>query len=59
MLLEDIVVSIHEVTQYQSAFSNMIENRTHVLALLKRSSQVRQESLFARIPKVLKLIIDQ
>jgi glycosyltransferase involved in cell wall biosynthesis len=42
---------------YQPAFSNMIENRTHVLALLKRRSQVRQASLFARIPKVVKLII--
>jgi hypothetical protein len=42
---------------YQSAFSNMIENRTHVLALLKRRSQVRQASLFARILKVVKLVI--
>ena len=42
---------------YQSAFSNMIENRPHVLALLKRRSQVRQASLFARILKVVKLVI--
>ena len=42
---------------YQPAFSNMIENRTRVLALLKRRSQVRQASLFARIPKVIELII--
>ena len=42
---------------YQPAFSNMIENRTRMLALLKRRSQVRQATLFARIPKVVKLII--
>lgn len=42
---------------YQPAFSNMIENRTRLLALLKRRSQVRQASLFVRITKVLGLII--
>ena len=41
---------------YQPAFSNMIEDRSRVLALLMRRSQVRQTSLVARIPKVVELI---
>jgi len=44
-------------THYQSAFSKIIDNRTRVLALLKRRTNVRQAFLLARIPKVLELII--